>query len=394
MEANTRTYSKEFNKRIRLERSKNNGRLLKEDEKLDPLKFMRRLGSDDEKDDNLDDENDDEVDEIIANPVKRNEFSSVIQPKKKCNGSSSGSSSSSFSRLKKEIEISDDEGDVISTGSSPASFQNNNTPKSTQSPTSSRALCNNEAFAIDIKSYRTLDYGSMLNDTIVHFYMNYLMKKGSIFRATGIHLFNSFFFSKFTSLYKDQLRDKKVSASTVKQIVARWDKHVKIFEKDFLVIPVCDRQHWLLLIVAFASNVPADGDEPLVVKETARNSSKCYNEPAILIFDSLGYRYLSRFTNPIRNIFLKIRWQIERPNEDPKNFEDRTLMRDISAQVPKQRNMYDCGVHLLHSFELFLENPMRVYKKVLASEDLRADFWLDATEKRAKIKSLIPKTCA
>lgn len=398
MDKNLKTYSKNNTPIIKRTKTDSNWERISKidyEDRLDPLKYMKILTSDDEKLDDDDDDDDDDGDEIIPKSFRRKlNPSSVMQPKKRYNGNNgSSSSSSSCSSLKKEIEISDDDGDVMFAGA--RSSSNKNTPTSTQSPTSSRITYPLESYVIDAKSYKTLDYGSMLNDTIVHFYMNHLMKKVPEARRERIHLFNSFFFSKFKSLYK-QVKgdDKKMSGPAIRQIVTRWDRQVKVFEKDFLVIPVCDQHHWFLLVVAFAYNVPVDGDEPLVVKETARDGSKSYNESAILIFDSMSYNYLNSLTLPIREIFLKHRWQIERPNEEQRNFRDPNLMRSISAKVPRQRNIYDCGVHLLHYFERFLANPMLVYKGVMASQDLRLNFAFDPSEKRLAIKSLIPKPSA
>lgn len=357
--------------------------------RLDPLRYITRLDSDDEKLFDDDDDDDDEVDEIIPSPMRHK----MRPPRSKQvkNVSSNGCSSG----LKREIEISSsDEADVVFAGSRASS--NNNTPsKSSQSPVSSKTSYSPDSYTIDAKSRKTLDYGSMLNDTIVHFYMNHLMNKASDIRKERIHLFNSFFFSKFKSLSREIKKgEKKISNTAIKQIVARWDKHINIFKKDFLVIPVCDQNHWFLLVIAFAYNIPADEDEPLVVKETVRDESKTYREPAILIFDSMNFSYLYSLTAPIRQIFLNYRWRIERPDEKPRNFSDRHLIRHIQAKVPRQRNVYDCGVHLLHSFERFLADPMGVYKKVMASEDLKHLFAVDTNSKRLHIKTLIPENGA
>ena len=389
MEANIRTYSKArpINKRPRIHTIWDFVEDKDHENKLDPLKFTRRLGSSDEK---LDDDDDDEIDEIISSPMRRRILPSVTRTQKSPSDTKADSSSS-CSSLKKDIEISDDDCDVVFTES--GNSTKHNSPRTSQSMASPKRNYPLESYSIDTKSFRSLDYGSMLNDTIVQFYMNYLINQAPKVKTERIHLFNSFFFSKFKELYK-QLRsgDKKISTSSVEQIVARWDKHVNMFQKDFLVVPICDNYHWYLLIIAFAQNVPADQDEPLVIKESTRDESKSYNEPAILIFDSMSYSYLNSLTLPVREIFLKRRWKIECPNEEPKNFRDMTLMRNVIAKVPKQKNLYDCGVHLLHYFEKFLANPSRVYKKVMASEDLRLDFAVDTSKKRLDIKALIPKT--
>ena len=57
------------------------------------------------------------------------------------------------------------------------------------------------------------------------------------------------------------------------------------------------------------------------------------------------------------------------------------------AQVPRQNNFCDCGVFLLHYFELFAANPERALKCVLSKEP-----WFDGKEvssKRRQLRDLI-----
>lgn len=242
---------------------------------------------------------------------------------------------------------------------------------------------------IDNKSLRSLEPGRMLNDTIIEFYMNYLMEEAIAKKRDRFHLFNTFIYNKLKSLQR-KVQTNGNSESCFSQTIRRWDKNVKLFEKDFLVMPVCDHEHWLLVIICYAYRVPAH-DEPLVINDHVRSSTTgqtTEKEPCILIFDSLGYKQMTKFTEPIRS-FLTYRWRFEHPNEEPKYFKDRSTFRDINARVPRQRNSYDCGIHLLVSFERFLEHPVHYYKRIKAGEDVCQEFREPDTHlKRHKIRSL------
>jgi len=232
---------------------------------------------------------------------------------------------------------------------------------------------------VDRNSQDSLDWGRMLNDTVVEFYMNYLLARFPPNIRENVHLFNTFFYNKILKL--PQLSETEINDS-----VRRWDKHAKLFDKDYLVVPICCHHHWLLVIICFAHKLPAHDDPIMLNEPDTRRSSAC-----MIIFDSLGYKYMSKFSDPIRN-FLEARWQFERPNAEKRNFKDRTLFKDFSARVPKQRNSYDCGVHLLNSFERFFANPLLYYTRIRADKDLSIDWSVDTKQKRLSIRSLFINT--
>lgn len=229
---------------------------------------------------------------------------------------------------------------------------------------------------IDIKSYSLLDPGRMLNDTLIEFYMNYLLDK--LPSKRNFHLFNTFFYNKIRNVAK--ICQTKNTTDLFVQTAKRWDRNVKIFDKDYLVIPICDCHHWLLVIICYPTSVPTV-DNPYNKLDAGKPKA------FIMIFDSLRYKYMSKFIEPIRS-FLYYRWRHERPNEACKNFRDRMALQEINALVPRQINAYDCGIHLLHSFDKFINNPLGSYIKIRGEHDL-IDWRPDTTYLRTKIKSLI-----
>lgn len=247
----------------------------------------------------------------------------------------------------------------------------------------SKETKHNSGPEVDSQSRRSIEPFRMLNDTIIEFYMNYLMNQTSQYNRNRCHLFNTFFYNKLKISQKKSLTNGDTS---FQEMTGRWDKNVKLFDKDFLVMPICDFRHWILVIICYSSrlqNLKPIKKEDIGVKGIEP-------EPCIMIFDSLGYKHMTKFTEPIRK-FLNYRWQYERPNEEPCDFRDRTKFRDVEAKVPKQRNAYDCGVHLLDSFEKFLDLPLDNHLRIKTGDDLTASWSVDTRRKREKIKSLVSK---
>lgn len=228
------------------------------------------------------------------------------------------------------------------------------------------------------RALKSLKPNRMLNDIVIDYYINYVLANHNQSSRERIHVFSSFFFSKLKKL-------PNLCDSDARKLVQRWDKHVKIFDKDYLVIPICECAHWTLLIICFAHRILADSEDVIVIDhDRPRNN----NPPVIFIFDSLGFKYLTKFTDSIRT-FLTQRWLYERPNEERRNFTDRVKFVEINAKVPKQKNMVDCGVYILHYFEKFFSDPIRHYYRIRDGTDLSLVWSMDSFRKRSDIRKAI-----
>jgi sentrin-specific protease 7 len=62
------------------------------------------------------------------------------------------------------------------------------------------------------------------------------------------YFFNSFFFSK---LADDDMMHGKAAFARVK----KWTRKVKLFDKDYLFIPVNQSLHWSLIIICHPGNI-------------------------------------------------------------------------------------------------------------------------------------------
>lgn len=239
---------------------------------------------------------------------------------------------------------------------------------------------NNNIYGISPSSLKTLAPGCMLNDDIVEFYLNYVTSRLKPDIRKRMHLFSSFLYEKL------QMAIRKKDPNIFDETCLRWEKGVRVFDKDFLVIPVCQHAHWKLVIVCYPRNVGLTETEDEIVAEALQ--SKKFDAPSILIFDSLNFRHLPKFAEPIRKFLMK-RWNHERPSMKSKNFLSQVCLREYSVKVPAQRNTYDCGIHLLCSFEKFFEKPLCHNMEIRSYHDLTNQWSFDTRAKRDEIRRLI-----
>lgn len=206
-----------------------------------------------------------------------------------------------------------------------------------------------------------------LNDTIISFFMQYYLDnnvKEDIKRK--IHVFNSFFFAKIKSIREKQNQsdhDNLVSFNRV----SRWLKGVKIFNKEFLIMPVCERDHWVLVIVCYPNKLPSD--------KVAKIPDAELYEPAVIVLNSW-----KTSTPPIKRIlsqFLSFQWKIEK--KEHRNFRICNnlcpAIKLLFPILPQQRNNYNCGVYMLNYFNCFLKDPRGNYIKMYRNRDLTR--WFD-----------------
>ncbi|CAL8285180.1 unnamed protein product [Gadus morhua 'NCC'] len=95
--------------------------------------------------------------------------------------------------------------------------------------------------------------GTFLNDVIIDFYLKYLLLEGvPVGFSERCHVFSSFFFRQ---LSRRRAQGEEVPALLTREVrhqrVKTWTRHVDIFTKDFLFVPVNQEAHWYLLVICF-----------------------------------------------------------------------------------------------------------------------------------------------
>ncbi|XP_060085583.1 sentrin-specific protease 6-like [Ylistrum balloti] len=97
-----------------------------------------------------------------------------------------------------------------------------------------------------------LNEGEFLNDVIIDFYLRFLFREvlsEEVRKRT--HIFSSFFFKRLTQRQGRVADSALTPAERRHAAVKKWTKHVDLFEKDFIVIPINEHSHWFLAIICY-----------------------------------------------------------------------------------------------------------------------------------------------
>ncbi|XP_050996546.1 sentrin-specific protease 6 [Acomys russatus] len=98
-----------------------------------------------------------------------------------------------------------------------------------------------------------LTEGEFLNDVIIDFYLKYLvLEKLKKEDADRIHIFSSFFYKRLNQRERKNAETTNLSIQQKRHgRVKTWTRHVDIFEKDFIFVPLNEAAHWFLAVVCF-----------------------------------------------------------------------------------------------------------------------------------------------
>ncbi|XP_033729243.1 sentrin-specific protease 6-like [Pecten maximus] len=97
-----------------------------------------------------------------------------------------------------------------------------------------------------------LNEGEFLNDVIIDFYLRFLFLEvlsEDVRKRT--HIFSSFFFKRLTQRQGRVLDSALTPAERRHAAVKKWTKHVDLFDKDFIIIPINEHSHWFLAIICY-----------------------------------------------------------------------------------------------------------------------------------------------
>ncbi|XP_054256665.1 sentrin-specific protease 7 [Indicator indicator] len=272
-----------------------------------------------------------------------------------------------------------------------------------------------------------LEYGEFLNDVIIDFYLKYLLlEKTPKHLADRTHIFSSFFYKCLTRTEKNSEWDLKVSVAQRRhRRVRTWTRHINIFNKDYIFVPVNEESHWYIAVICFPwleeavyEDCPGedslnhqpqqsslqsknentrtgsvlvfpgncrnkedmdtnrglfstDGNEIAAfgsaldsdISEISLDNSKrqICKRPCILILDSLNTGSVQKTAQILRE-YLEVEWEAKRKTH--REFSKSTMV-DLCPTVPKQDNSSDCGVYLLQYVESFLQNPIVNFEQPL-----------------------------
>ncbi|NXP15452.1 SENP7 protease, partial [Thinocorus orbignyianus] len=293
-----------------------------------------------------------------------------------------------------------------------------------------------------------LEYGEFLNDVIIDFYLKYLLlEKAPKHLADRVHIFSSFFYKCLTRTEKNSEGDLKVSAAQRRhRRVRTWTRHINIFNKDYIFVPVNEESHWYMAVICFpwleepvyeecpyqdslyhqpqlsplwserentrtgsvltfsgsckdeeemdANSLFSKGDNEILASTSVLDSGISKTtmiclfvfvvyRPCILILDSLKAGSVQKTVQVLRE-YLEMEWEAKRKTH--REFSKSTMI-DLYPRVPKQDNSSDCGVYLLQYVESFFQNPI-----VNFEQPLHLEKWFPRQlirSKREEIRDLI-----
>ncbi|NXH72159.1 SENP7 protease, partial [Hydrobates tethys] len=294
-----------------------------------------------------------------------------------------------------------------------------------------------------------LEYGEFLNDVIIDFYLKYLLlEKAPKHLADRTHIFSSFFYKCLTRTEKSSEGDFKVSTAQRRhRRVRTWTRHINIFNKDYIFVPVNEESHWYIAVICFPwleedvyeecphqnllyhqpqqsplqsesentrtgsvlafpgncrdeEEMDAEGSlfskggseiaasasvlDSGISKISLSNSKRqICKRPCILILDSLKAGSVQKTVQVLRE-YLEVEWEAKRKTYREFN---KSTMIDLCPRVPKQDNSSDCGVYLLQYVESFFQNPI-----VNFEQPLHLEKWFPRQlirSKREEIRDLI-----
>ncbi|XP_065300167.2 uncharacterized protein [Dermacentor albipictus] len=291
--------------------------------------------------------------------------------------------------------------------------------------------------AVHSADLRCLREGQFLNDVIIDFYLKYLLlEQLSEEVRQRTHIFSSFFYPRLTQRLNPRAPGQQglTPAARRHRNVRTWTRHVDIFAKDFIVVPINQNAHWFLAVLCFPglvarvcppqevapayddhtpladSQSPAaspktpegnledgesvldsDPDDGTELEETGsphpKGAAEAQTERAyILILDSLrgGLCGRSRIVTTLRE-YLTEEWKAKKRTQLSFCYGN---MHGYTPRTPQQGNYSDCGVYLLQYVESFLEKPPSAGDPV----KLELGDWFPeglVAQKRAAIRDLI-----
>ncbi|KAI9468250.1 MAG: hypothetical protein EXX96DRAFT_110308 [Benjaminiella poitrasii] len=167
-----------------------------------------------------------------------------------------------------------------------------------------------------------------LNETVITYTLNMLKSK---YKNRDVYLFSPFF---FTRLYQAATNEKERNFKALKN----WFRGVDLFNIPLWLIPIFQRHHWFLIAV---TNITHKNFHIICMDSLGKDRTKCLE--LIKIFFEKKY-YHEGHTG---------KWH-------PPKF--------LTPKIPLQTNFNDCGLHLIRSAELFLNNKKKTMQMAMVWE--------------------------
>jgi len=215
-----------------------------------------------------------------------------------------------------------------------------------------------DSVTVCLNDYKTLEHDTFLNDIIIDFYLTYLFHKflNKEDRPT-VHIFSTMFYKRLNSTPKKAStvasyeKDSSLKPAQKRHLrVKGWTKNVNLFEKNMVIIPICEHSHWYLVIAIRPGliTIPV-GSEDRIKK----------GEPFMIVLDSMGGNKTAAVSN-IRH-YLAAEWKAKMCGDEEEFEFSSKEMRTVRPSKPEQENYTDCGIYLLHYIEKMFTSVAQYY---------------------------------
>lgn len=135
---------------------------------------------------------------------------------------------------------------------------------------------------LEARDLERLRDGEYLNDNLIEFYLKYLktqLEQASPETAKKVYFFNTFFFASLTRKGKKGINY---------DAVQKWTRSIDIFSYDYVVVPICESQHWYVAIICNLPTLFKDRgmgemlseDEPPQTPQADNSRDQCVELPA------------------------------------------------------------------------------------------------------------------
>jgi Ulp1 family protease len=130
---------------------------------------------------------------------------------------------------------------------------------------------------VEFQDIERLDEGEFLNDSLIGFYLRLLETRLQDDRpelAKRVYFFNTFFYTRLTS---SGTKGKGINYAAVE----RWTSRVKLFDYDYIIVPVNENTHWYVAIICNAPKLLPRNSEDVESSQSQEISAKSEEEHKI-----------------------------------------------------------------------------------------------------------------
>ncbi|KAG0033467.1 hypothetical protein BGZ81_008420 [Podila clonocystis] len=244
-----------------------------------------------------------------------------------------------------------------------------------------------KSIAIHAEDAQRLNEGQFLNDTLIEFGLKHIHSNLDV---------------KNRALADQRLLSKPVKGPVnAYDSVKNWTSKVDIFSMKYIIVPIHEKLHWHLAIIANPGLLLKDVGDSSSSDDSGESSSSedknpshleheslsgsvidvdmdmdvdakkvkghinAEERPYIICLDSLGKSHPS--------VFKVLRGYLEQELMVKKNINKVLTAKNIpgkhTSNSPLQQNMCDCGVFLLHYVEVFLRHPAQMLDAIVNRTD-------------------------